>query len=89
MLARRVPDAWSGFALVTVLLLAWELSVVGGLVRSESWPAFSRVLRSLAAGFTSQGWMEIFGSTLLRMSAGFLGAVLLGVAVASSSPTIW
>jgi ABC-type nitrate/sulfonate/bicarbonate transport system permease component len=81
MLARRVPEAWSGFALVAVLLLAWELSVETGLVRSESWPAFGRVLRSLAAGFTSQGWLEIFGSTLLRMSAGYLSAVLLGVTV--------
>ncbi len=82
--ARRVTAAWSGFALVAALLCAWEISVVSGAVRSDSWPAFSRVLRSLAAGFQSQGWAEIFGSTLLRMSAGFLSAVALGVAVGAA-----
>lgn len=84
MLSRRLPEAWSGFVLVAVLLLAWELSVMAGTVRSDSWPAFSRVLRSLATGFTSQGWLDIFGSTLLRMTAGYLSAVLLGVAVGAA-----
>lgn len=82
--ARRFADAWSGFALVAALLVAWEMSVVSGAVRSDSWPAFSRVLRSLAAGFQSQGWAEIFGSTLVRMSAGFLSAVALGIAVGAA-----
>lgn len=82
--ARRFTDAWSGFALVAALLLAWEISVASGAVRSDSWPAFSRVLGSLATGFGAGGWAQIFGSTLLRMGAGFLIAVALGIAVGAA-----
>jgi ABC-type nitrate/sulfonate/bicarbonate transport system permease component len=82
--ARRSTHAWSGFALVAALLFAWEISVSSGAVQSDSWPAFSRVLQSLVAGFESQGWTEIFGSTLLRMSAGFLVAAALGIAVGAA-----
>src|SRR5690606_23496244 len=71
-------------ALVAALLFAWEVSVVSGAVRSDSWPAFSRVVRSLLAGFVAQGWSEVFGSTLLRMGAGFLSAVALGIAVGAA-----
>lgn len=71
---------WSGFALVIVLFLLWELSVRSGAVRSESWPAVTTVLSSLAGGFQTQGWYEIFGSSLYRMTCGFLLAVIFGVA---------
>ncbi len=77
-------NAWSGFALVAALLGAWEISVTSGAVQSDSWPAFSGVLRSLVAGFAAQGWAETFGSTLLRMSAGFLVAVALGIAAGAA-----
>lgn len=71
---------WSGFALVVALFIAWEVSVTSGAVRSDSWPAVTKVLSSLAGGFQSEGWYQIFGSSLYRMACGFLLAVVFGVA---------
>ena len=77
----RVPltGRWSGFALVAALLVAWELSVRTGAVRSDSWPALVEVLGALVEGFRAGGWYEVFGSSLYRMASGFLVAVVLGV----------
>ena len=72
---------WSGFALVVILLVAWELSVRSGVVRSESWPALSKVLMALASGFRGEGWGEIFGSSMYRLLCGYVIAVACGVAV--------
>jgi len=68
-----------GFALVVGLLLLWELSVLTGAVRSESWPAFSAIVQTLATGFKTEGWGAVFGSSLYRMAAGFLLAALAGI----------
>lgn len=72
---------WTGFALVLGLVVAWELSVRLGLVRSDSWPAVTRVLMSLVEGFRIGDWYGLFASTLYRMAAGFLLAVVVGIAV--------
>jgi ABC-type nitrate/sulfonate/bicarbonate transport system permease component len=71
---------WTGFAVVAVLFAAWELSVVSGALRSDSWPALSKVLAALEHGFRGEGWLNVFGSTLYRMTCGFLVAVVLGIA---------
>jgi ABC-type nitrate/sulfonate/bicarbonate transport system permease component len=68
-----------GFALVIGLLLLWELSVRSGAVHSESWPAVSTILQALGTGFRTDGWGEVFGSSLYRMAMGFLLATLAGV----------
>ena len=81
--AKRIVLAcgpWSGFALVVALFITWEFSVTSGAVRSDSWPAVTKVVRSLADGFQAEGWYEIFGSSLYRMTCGFLIAVVFGVA---------
>lgn len=81
MASLRMPltGRWTGFVLVAALLVAWELSVRTGAVRSDSWPALVEVLRSLFEGFSTNGWYEVFGSSLYRMASGFLIAVILGV----------
>jgi ABC-type nitrate/sulfonate/bicarbonate transport system permease component len=79
MRARR--RHWLGFALVIVLLVAWELSVRSGVVRSESWPALSKVLAALGSGFLGEGWARIFGSSLYRLACGYAIAVAAGVVV--------
>jgi ABC-type nitrate/sulfonate/bicarbonate transport system permease component len=76
---RRHP-LW-GFALVVGLLIVWEASVRSGAVRSESWPAVSSVLEALGAGFKTEGWVTIFGSSLYRMAWGFALAASAGIAV--------
>jgi ABC-type nitrate/sulfonate/bicarbonate transport system permease component len=68
-----------GFAVVVGLLLLWELSVRTGAVRSESWPAVSAILMTLGTGFKAEGWGTVFGSSLYRMSAGFLLAAFAGI----------
>jgi ABC-type nitrate/sulfonate/bicarbonate transport system permease component len=78
---RRRHWEWSGFALVVVLLAAWELSVATGAVRSESWPALSKVFAAIGAGFQGEGWAEIFGSSMYRLACGYAIAVASGVAV--------
>ena len=78
---RRFRGQWSGVALVAVLLVAWELSVRSGAVRSESWPALSKVLAALGSGFRGEGWAEIFGSSMYRLACGYAIAVVSGVAV--------
>jgi ABC-type nitrate/sulfonate/bicarbonate transport system permease component len=76
---RRHP-LW-GFAVVLSLLAAWEASVRSGAVHSESWPAVSAVLQALGTGFSTEGWVSVFGSTLYRMACGFALAAAAGVAV--------
>jgi NitT/TauT family transport system permease protein len=78
---RRHRGQWSGFALVLVLLVAWELSVTSGAVRSESWPALSKVISAIGAGFRAEGWAQIFGSSLYRLACGYAIAVASGVAL--------
>jgi ABC-type nitrate/sulfonate/bicarbonate transport system permease component len=77
--ARR--GQWSGFALVAAALIAWELSVRSGAVQSESWPALSKVLAAIGSGLRSEGWAQIFGSSMYRLACGYAIAVLSGVAV--------
>ena len=72
---------WSGVLLVAALLAAWELSVRSGAVQSESWPALSKVLLALGSGFRSEGWAQIFGSSLYRLVCGYAIAVGSGVFV--------
>jgi ABC-type nitrate/sulfonate/bicarbonate transport system permease component len=67
--------------LVLALLAAWELSVTTGAVRSESWPALSKVLSALGSGFRGEGWAQIFGSSLYRLACGYAIAVASGIAV--------
>ena len=52
----------------------------GGTVQSASWPAVTTILHSLVTGFQSEGWVGIFGSSLYRMTCGFLLAAVLGIA---------
>jgi ABC-type nitrate/sulfonate/bicarbonate transport system permease component len=78
-----------GFAVVVGLLLLWEFSVRSGVVQSESWPAVSTILQALGTGFRTEGWGEVFGSSLYRMALGFLLAafagVVLGLALGASA----
>jgi ABC-type nitrate/sulfonate/bicarbonate transport system permease component len=76
-----VRPRWSGFALVAVLLVAWELSVRSGAVHSESWPALSKVLMALGSGFRGEDWVGIFGSSMYRLACGYAIAVACGVVI--------
>lgn len=78
----------SGFALVAVLLLAWELSARTGLVRSENWPPVTQAFTAAAAGLARGDLASALAGTLYRMLAGLaIGSatgVAAGLALASS-----
>lgn len=78
----------SGFLLIGALFLLWEISA-RYWVGSDTWPPLSQVLAALAAGLQSGELSQVFGSSLLRMFAGYaagtLAGVALGLLMASSS----
>ena len=67
----------SGVALVLFLLALWQVSAMYW-TDSPNWPPLTEVAKSLAAGFASNELLEVFGSSLYRMLAGYL----IGVACA-------
>ena len=67
----------SGVALVLFLLALWQVSAMYW-TDSPNWPPLTDVAKSFAAGFASNELLEVFGSSLYRMLAGYL----IGVACA-------
>lgn len=78
--ARRIGKSRAtGFALITLLLVLWEVSVRAGWVVSDNWPRFSSVLVAAYTGLVSGELGPVLGSTLYRMMAGFVAGSVLGV----------
>lgn len=77
----------AGFALLAALLLLWQVSAVTW-VDSTNWPPFTQVLKALVEGLRSGELVQVFGSSLGRMAAGFgIGATIgitVGLAMARS-----
>lgn len=75
-----------GFALLLGLLGLWQVSAQGW-VDSPNWPPVTDIARALLDGLRSGELVQVFGSTLWRMAAGFAAGcamgVLLGLAMAS------
>lgn len=78
----------SGYLLVVLLLLAWELSARLGIVRSENWPPVTQALAVAATSLAGGDLLLALVGTLYRMLTGLvLGSaigVLVGLALASS-----
>jgi len=83
---RRLPSLLSsrasGWILVGLLLLLWELSVRLGWVQSETWPAFSAVLVAGAHGLASGELPQLVLSSLGRMAKGYALGCAAGVSLA-------
>lgn len=69
----------TGFALVAVLLLLWELSARGGWVVSDNWPPFSAVVLAIGRGLFVEDLALVLGSTLYRMLSGYVMGSAMGV----------
>lgn len=69
----------SGFLLIALLLVLWQLSAAEGWIVSDNWPRFSSVLRAAWQGLASGELGPVLGATLWRMAAGFCIGSLLGV----------
>ena len=84
----RQASAWaaftrtraSGFALIVLCLLLWEVSTRLGWVVSDNFPPFSQVLVAGAGGLASGELLQVLGSSLYRMLAGYVIACVAGVA---------
>ncbi len=73
--ARPFQGRWTGVALIFVLLALWQVSALYW-VTSENWPPLTAIAAALVQGFASGELVDVFGSSLLRMAAGFaIGAV--------------
>lgn len=70
----------SGFVLLAALLVLWQVSALAW-VDSTNWPPFTQVLKALAEGLRSGELVQVFGSSLGRMAAGFAIGAAAGVAV--------
>lgn len=70
----------SGFALVVLLLVLWELSARLGWVQSRNWPPFSAILVATWHGLLSGEVSSLLAGSLVRMVAGYAIGSLLGIA---------
>lgn len=74
------PHRLAGFALLIALLLLWQVSALSW-VSSTNWPPFTQVLKALVEGFRSGELVQVFGSSLGRMLAGYVAGSAVGIAV--------
>lgn len=74
------PHRLAGFALLAALLGLWQVSATSW-VNSTNWPPFTQVLKALVEGFRSGELVQVFGSSLGRMLAGYAAGSAVGVAV--------
>ncbi|RIV40025.1 ABC transporter permease [Micromonospora radicis] len=84
---RRVPGGFfldtktSGFTLVALLLVLWEVSVRTALVDSISVPAVSTVAERFIELLRDGTLVDEFAQTLRRMFVGYLLAAIIGIGV--------
>lgn len=69
----------SGFALVVLLLVLWELSVRLGWVQSRNWPAFSAILAETWRSLLSGEMSALLAASLARMAIGYAIGGALGI----------
>ncbi|HWA37930.1 MAG TPA: hypothetical protein VG873_08715, partial [Burkholderiales bacterium] len=70
LLRRLAATRASGVLLLVALLVLWQVSALHW-VASPNWPPVTRIFASLAEGVRSGELVEVFGSTLYRMLAGY------------------
>ncbi len=71
----------SGFVLVGMLLLLWEVSARLGWVASPNWPPVSAVFAALLRDILTGEIPTLVGGTVWRMAAGLVTGGLAGVAL--------
>ena len=81
LLRRLAGSRASGFVLLCALLGVWEASA-RWWVSSPNWPTVTEIVRAFFAGLQSGETLQVFGSSLYRMAAGYSAGVACAVAVA-------
>lgn len=87
MSAARHPYRLFGVGLLLALLALWQVSALSW-VDSPNWPPVTEILRALVDGLRSGELVQVFGSTLWRMLAGFAIGTSLGVALGLAMATL-
>ena len=78
----------SGVALIVTLLICWGTPARRGWAVSDNWPAFSDVLKSLAAGLAAGELPAVMASTLWCMLRGYAIGVALALCIGSLMATM-
>jgi NitT/TauT family transport system permease protein len=76
-LRERIP----GVAVLAALLVLWELSVRLKWVVTPTWPAVSTVFDTFWQACLDGTYLQVFGSSLRRLAAGYLIATLCAVSI--------
>lgn len=76
-LRERIP----GVAVLAVLLVLWELSVRLKWVVTPTWPAVSTVFDTFWQACLDGTYLQVFGSSLRRLAAGYLIATVCAVGI--------
>lgn len=79
-LGRLFRTRASGALLLVALLLLWQLSAQRW-VASPNWPPVTQIAAALVAGIGTGEFLEVFGSSLYRMLAGYLLGTAAGLAL--------
>ena len=87
MTSARHPYRLLGVGLLLALLALWQVSALSW-VDSPNWPPVTEILRALVDGLRSGELVQVFGSTLWRMLAGFAIGTSLGVALGLAMATL-
>jgi ABC-type nitrate/sulfonate/bicarbonate transport system permease component len=80
-LASAVAGPLSGWLLVLMCLVLWEVSARYWAIGSSSWPPFTEVAAAAVKGFVSGELPLVVLSSLGRMASGFAFGSVAGVAV--------
>lgn len=77
----------SGFLLLGALLVLWQVSALYW-VNSQNWPPVTTIAKALVAGLASGELLQVFGSSLYRMLAGYAIGVACALAVGLLMATV-
>ena len=70
-----------GVLFILLLMVIWELLVVGKVIEMVSFPRMSTILATFVRGIFTGEILNELGPSLARMFAGYLLAILVGVAI--------
>jgi ABC-type nitrate/sulfonate/bicarbonate transport system permease component len=77
---RALVSRLSGVLLIASLLLLWQISAVYW-IDSPNWPPVTEIFLAIKVGLQSGELLEIFGSSLYRMTIGYCLGTLAALAV--------
>ena len=75
-----MPARASGFLLIVILAVLWELSVRLDWIVSPTWPSFSDVMTTFFQLCADGTYLQVLGQSLLRLVEGYALATIVAIA---------